>query len=91
MLMSLHLSVASRLLLNSPQAFNEMVAAVAAEEGKAHAEVAGEEISLVWQKEVWMVVVWLRGSGLRRKCAQCHCYTYNTLLYVALLCPAMSF
>ncbi len=45
MLMSLHLSVASRLLLNSPQAFNEMVAAVAAEEGKAHAEVAGEEIS----------------------------------------------
>ena len=44
MLMSLHLSVASRLLLNSPQAFNEMVAAVAAEEGKAHAEVAGEEI-----------------------------------------------
>ncbi len=42
MLMSLHLSICARLLLASPRAFNELAAAVAAEENKAHSEVVGE-------------------------------------------------
>ena len=42
MLMSMHLSIVSRLLLSSPRAFSELASAVAMEEGKAHSEVAGE-------------------------------------------------